>query len=122
MVRHEVEWACDIQTKPCDLATPFVTQYGELPKIVGCEQCHDKEKNVYVGTEGFFDMSNMVQHGSKLFNVVHYLNLGLCVWGGVHRTELAIEVLEVACLADHGRIVGSVGEWRNMYCPTMATT
>ena len=49
-----------------------------------------------------------------------YLNLRLGVWGGIDGAELAIEVLEVTRLADHGCVVGGIGEWRDMHRPTMA--
>ena len=48
------------------------------------------------------------------------LNPSLSIWGGIDGAELAIEVLEVTRLANHGCVVGGIGEWRDMHRPTMA--
>ena len=47
------------------------------------------------------------------------LNPRLSVWGGIDGAELAIEVLEVTCLADHGCVVGGIGKWRDVHRPAM---
>ena len=47
------------------------------------------------------------------------LNPSLSIRGGIDGAELAIEVLEVTRLANHGCVVGGIGEWRDMHRPTM---
>ena len=99
----------------------IIAQDGELPEIIGGKQCYDEENNVVVWAEGFFDMFKIVQRGSKLFNVVHCLNFGLRVWDGVHWAEFSVEVLEITRLADHGSIVSSIRERRDMNHPMVTT-
>ena len=50
------------------------------------------------------------------------LNLRFGIWDGIHGAKFAVEELEVARLADHGCIVGGIGERRDVHLPTMATT
>ena len=47
------------------------------------------------------------------------LNPSLSIWGGIDGAELAVKVLEVTRLANHGCVVGGIGKWRDMHRPAM---